>query len=285
MSDGPWIKFYPSDWLTGTNGLSPSERGIYITLVAMMYEKNGHIPLDETILARTCGCAVAAFKTALETLLSTGKLNRDDAGRLTNRRVEQELSARASQSAVRATAAKSRWEKDKENQQTVDANAMHNASTRARARNQNSDIRVEDQPSVEAQAPEPSPKQILMSALDEETADAVIKHRKAKRAPLTTALAARGLVKAFLEYPGGPIEAATMMVTNGWTGFKRDYWDKGQPRGSPTGRPLTGLAAVTQEFRKELENDGYADQGEEGGNPDADARLPLLAITDHGRGR
>jgi uncharacterized protein YdaU (DUF1376 family) len=33
MGESPFIKFYPSDFLAGTSGLSPAERGVYITLL------------------------------------------------------------------------------------------------------------------------------------------------------------------------------------------------------------------------------------------------------------
>ena len=35
------IPFYPSDWLAGTAALSDAEKGVYITLVARMYEMAG----------------------------------------------------------------------------------------------------------------------------------------------------------------------------------------------------------------------------------------------------
>lgn len=127
-----------------------------------------------------------------------------------------------------------------------------------------------------------SPIEILMTVLDEETAKAVIQHRKAKKAPLGTALAARGLVKAFGEFPGGPQAAAEMMVTNGWTGFKRDYWDKGAARAGP--HRQSSLAALTEQFRQELAEDGYRDESEKGSDPAPHARLPLLAGPDYGRG-
>lgn len=128
---------------------------------------------------------------------------------------------------------------------------------------------------------EPTPREILLTVLDVETADAVMQHRKGKRSPLTTPLAARGLVKAFSEYPGGPVAAATMMVTNGWTGFKRDYWDKPQQRGSP-GQP-SALELRAQKLRERIENEhGFG--RERGGNPDDVERLPLL-IEGHRRER
>jgi hypothetical protein len=51
-------------------------------------------------------------------------------------------------------------------------------------------------------------------------------------------------------------------------------------RGSPS-RPLTGLAALTENFKQELQNDGYGRQGEESGDPVDDARFPLLTGPHH----
>lgn len=33
MSDMPWFKFFPADWLSGTRGLTATEAGVYIMLV------------------------------------------------------------------------------------------------------------------------------------------------------------------------------------------------------------------------------------------------------------
>ena len=49
------VPFYPSDWLAGTRGLSDSETGVYITLIARMYEMAGPIERDDDRLSRLCG--------------------------------------------------------------------------------------------------------------------------------------------------------------------------------------------------------------------------------------
>ncbi len=49
------VAFYPSDWLAGTRGLSDAETGVYITLIARMYEMAGPIERDDNRLARLCG--------------------------------------------------------------------------------------------------------------------------------------------------------------------------------------------------------------------------------------
>ena len=94
MSDGPWIKFYPSDWLVGTSGMSAAEIGVYITLISMMYEKGGAIVLNTVVLARRCGLPAPSFTKVLEHLIEAGKMVVEGGG-LINRRVQEELHARA----------------------------------------------------------------------------------------------------------------------------------------------------------------------------------------------
>lgn len=73
------IPFYPSDWLAGTRGLSAQETGIYITLIARMYEMAGPIPRDDARLSRLCGCKTKnAFTKALSYLISEGKITDAD---------------------------------------------------------------------------------------------------------------------------------------------------------------------------------------------------------------
>ncbi len=72
MSEMPWVRFFPSDWLGGTRGMGAAETGIYITLVATMYERCEPIPEDHKRLSRLCGASNSAFKKALEDLVSEG---------------------------------------------------------------------------------------------------------------------------------------------------------------------------------------------------------------------
>ena len=90
MGEKPFIKFYPSDFLGGTSGLSPAERGVYMTLLCLMYEQDGPIPRDDGRLARRCGSPKAAFIRAVECLIDEGKLTEVD-GMLSNNRVEKAI--------------------------------------------------------------------------------------------------------------------------------------------------------------------------------------------------
>lgn len=105
------IAFYPSDWLAGTRGLSDSETGIYITLIARMYEMAGAIERDDNRLSRLCGCkSKTSFVKALEYLISEGKITEVEGG-LFNDRVKKEIEKATEKSSAAKTAAKARWNK------------------------------------------------------------------------------------------------------------------------------------------------------------------------------
>lgn len=74
MSEGPWIRFFPSDWLAGTRGMTAAETGIYITLIAMMYERGEPIPNDTRRLARLCGTTTASFTKALDRFITEQRI-------------------------------------------------------------------------------------------------------------------------------------------------------------------------------------------------------------------
>lgn len=88
-----WFKFYSSDWLAGTAGLTAAERGVYITIIAMIYEARGAIPADRVRLARRCGVPAGSFARLLASLIVQGKIIETPEG-LTNRRAEAEIGER-----------------------------------------------------------------------------------------------------------------------------------------------------------------------------------------------
>ena len=122
MSDSPFFQFYPSDWLAGTRGLTAAETGVYITLVAMMYEAEGPIPNDAKRLARLCGSTPAALKKAIDGLIDAGKITQDERG-FFNRRVEIEIEKRAEKRAAASASANARWKKTEQKQPSENANA------------------------------------------------------------------------------------------------------------------------------------------------------------------
>jgi uncharacterized protein YdaU (DUF1376 family) len=93
MSGDPWFKFYPSDWISGVSGLSAAERGVYVTLLASIYDAGGPIRRDDARLARVCGLPKFGFTRALAALTALGKVVECD-GMLFNERAKRQLTER-----------------------------------------------------------------------------------------------------------------------------------------------------------------------------------------------
>lgn len=123
-----WFRFFPSNWLGGVSGLSAAERGVYITLLALIYDTGGPITREDDRLARRCGLPKSGFVRALEALKALGKIEEAD-GCLFNLRAKFELTETAARKDAASNAATSRWEKEKENQRQKDAGAYTGAST------------------------------------------------------------------------------------------------------------------------------------------------------------
>ncbi len=124
MSGNPWIRFFPSDWLAGTRGMTPSEVGIYITLIALLYERGGKLENNPARLSRLCGASNSGFKRTLETLIDEDKIV-DDGVYLSNIRVLEELSYTQNRSTLARDSANRRWgELSNKNSHGADANAM-----------------------------------------------------------------------------------------------------------------------------------------------------------------
>jgi uncharacterized protein YdaU (DUF1376 family) len=118
-----WIKFYPSDWLSGTRGLSAAETGVYITLIATMYETERPVPNDQKRLARQMGMTPAALDKVISALLEQGKIILTEDG-FWKQRVEKEIKFRTEKSEAAAQSASKRWKKSEEKQEKCDANAL-----------------------------------------------------------------------------------------------------------------------------------------------------------------
>jgi uncharacterized protein YdaU (DUF1376 family) len=123
MSGDPWFRFFPSDWMSGVSGLSAAERGVYVSLLALMYDRNGPLVRDDGRLSRQCGLPKAGFVRALDGLIATGKIIFEE-GCLFNLRAKSELTERENRKLTATSSAHSRWQKSKQNQTSSDANAV-----------------------------------------------------------------------------------------------------------------------------------------------------------------
>ena len=119
-----YIPFYPSNWLSGTRGLSAEETGVYITLISRMYEMAGPIERDDKRLSRLCGTkSKIGFVKALNYLISEGKIIEVDGG-LFNEKVEKVIQKLTNKSSKAKAAAQSRWDrKGNKNKGSEDAYA------------------------------------------------------------------------------------------------------------------------------------------------------------------
>jgi uncharacterized protein YdaU (DUF1376 family) len=151
MGESPFIKFYPSDFLAGTSGLSPAERGVYITLLCLIYEADGPIERHDARLSRRCGSPKAAFQRTLEALIDEGKIVEAD-GMLSNRRAEKAIVDRQNRSQIGTHAAQQRWtaqgEKIQQNQRKDDARAIPEQCTSDASQKPEPDIRTDTVVSV-----------------------------------------------------------------------------------------------------------------------------------------
>lgn len=129
MSKSPWVKFYASDWIGGTSGLTAAERGVYITIVALIYENDGPVKMDEARMARQCGITKASFRKAVSALIDVGKLIETDDG-LMNDRCEKELSERANRAQKASVAASQKWSAKKQKNEKKQRQKTANASAK-----------------------------------------------------------------------------------------------------------------------------------------------------------
>ncbi len=82
------IDFYPDEWIAGTLGLNAEERGVYISICALIYSHDGPIPADG--LHKLCGCHAATFKKVKSRLIEAGKISAND-GQIIVKRCANEL--------------------------------------------------------------------------------------------------------------------------------------------------------------------------------------------------
>jgi uncharacterized protein YdaU (DUF1376 family) len=122
MSEAPFVQFYTSDFLAGTSGMTAATRGVYISLLCLMYETEAPLPQSWETLARRCGCTLPAFKRAIETLEDDGKIAVTDRG-LWSPKCDKHIALRRERQMSATAAAKTRWEKAKEKQGRPDATA------------------------------------------------------------------------------------------------------------------------------------------------------------------
>lgn len=127
MENKPWVRFFSSNWLAGTSGLTVAEKGVFITLCALIYEHDGPIVRDDGRLARRCGCPKATFTKILAELVDQGKIDEAN-GFLVNSKCLSEIDDRNKRSENGRALANKRWkaqgQKSQRKQEVKNAAAM-----------------------------------------------------------------------------------------------------------------------------------------------------------------
>lgn len=127
MSEKPWVKWYPSDFLHGVTDLEPEEVCVYVIVLNLIYDADGPISLDVARWCKRCNMRAKAFERALHALLNAGKLLQSD-DLIYNGRAKNVIEKRQKASGSAQNSANARWAnaktKPKENKATHDANPM-----------------------------------------------------------------------------------------------------------------------------------------------------------------
>lgn len=91
MSDLPFYRRYPSDFIAGCVSLTLEQRGAYNTFVDLLYDRGEPLIDNERLLAGYLNVSVRKYRLVRDALLEMGKLHRTADGRLSNKRFEKEI--------------------------------------------------------------------------------------------------------------------------------------------------------------------------------------------------
>lgn len=84
-----WYKHDPTAFLEGVIGLTAEERGFYITVIDLLYARDGHDVRDE-LVCQAMACNPRTWRVIKRRLIACGKVREVD-GELTANRVERVL--------------------------------------------------------------------------------------------------------------------------------------------------------------------------------------------------
>jgi uncharacterized protein YdaU (DUF1376 family) len=91
--EAPWVKWYASNWIAGTRGMSLVEIGLYDTILNMIYDDGAPVRDDIVWLGRIVGERPTTVDKILNRLVVLEKLMRVD-GVISNKRAEREIETR-----------------------------------------------------------------------------------------------------------------------------------------------------------------------------------------------
>lgn len=170
MSESPWYRRFPDNFIAGTVGLTLEEKGAYSLVLDLIYVRGGPVPDEPRYIAGICNCSVRKWNAIRNRLIDLGKIEARD-GLITNHRAEKEIEKAAKTARERAESGAKGGNKSAENR--ADTNENNNIGqakldhTRAfqEARDKKEKIEPKAQCSTTPRAaPEPSVYDRLIAA-------------------------------------------------------------------------------------------------------------------------
>lgn len=247
-----WMKFYPTDWRADAElrmcGLAA--RGLWVEMISIMHaaETVGSLLVNgRTISARQLAMLAGATEAEVSVLLAeledAGVFSRDGDGTIYSRRMRRDVEKAVRDRNNGKGGGNPNLTKGVNPPLNPDQNLPDNGADKARARVPEARVQTElaSASSERANAkPNPIRDALLAGGLTLENADAVIAHRKAKRAALTVRTAEL-LVKAF-NSTADPNAAAELMMVRGWQGFDAGWPANGKQTDGRNGNSVQAAA-------------------------------------------
>lgn len=241
MSAITQVPFYPSDWLAGTRGMTAAQMGVYITLIAMMYERAGPIPGDDIAkLARLCGTSASSMRAILDELISDEKITLAG-GMIFNRRAELEIKNVMAKSEVARASAEARWgnKPTKTTEQECERNADAVLAISHKPLKVLSSPTDQKEPRARGQArARPCDTELIQLGVPEQTLADWKAVRRDKRAGPITATVVNSLISEASKAGCTVADAVRIAAERGWQGFRAE-WVAGLKPNS-TADPRTG---------------------------------------------
>ena len=145
----PWFKCFPADWIEGTRGLTPEQRGIYFDCLCLIYEHEAPLPKDDKLMSHALHVSTRLWRSVRDALIEAGKLVETDDGYV-NERACSELGSRSVRGQVSAEPDLNQARTERENLKKPSKNyAGANASLRGQKQEDRS---REDSSTVEQDA-------------------------------------------------------------------------------------------------------------------------------------
>ena len=89
MSDRPWYKRYPSDFIAGTISLNLEEAGAYSYIIDLIQDIGAPIPDEKRWLSRVMGCSLQRWSKVRQSLIDKNKIQIIDGKILEKRAIKE----------------------------------------------------------------------------------------------------------------------------------------------------------------------------------------------------